>query len=150
LSEIKHITSVRIRSLKFNYSPKEYNFGIINKLGEFNIISSIISKRIEIETQFLSSLEIKEEHKELTRRLGKKGISVYNNTPFIKGVNNSREEIEKISNHLRECGIEFNVIYINRSRDKKRTNNTSQFFRYFFICEKIRKWKRNSKIFFKN
>ena len=113
ISNFEHVFSVRVRSLKLNYSPEEYSFTLINRLGEFNIISAVTPTRLEIETQFLHPLEAKEEHKELVRRLGKKGISVYNNTPIIKNVNNRGEEMEKISKHLRYCGMEFNEVYIN-------------------------------------
>jgi len=144
LSEIEHISSIRIRSLKFNYSPEEFGFVIINKLGEFNKLSLVNPKRIEIETQFLHSSEAKEEHKELVRSFGKKGITVYNNTPLLNGINDDKKEFEKIANHLRDAGIEFNVAYleeislnnfINVASHLRRHGSGREIPRYFLRTE---------------
>ncbi|MFW6311126.1 MAG: radical SAM protein [Nanoarchaeota archaeon] len=113
LSELENISSIRIRSLKFNYAPEEYGYMVINKLAEYNKVSLFYPKRIEIETQFLHSSEAKKEHKELVRRLNNQGITVYNNTPILKEINDDLKEIEKIANHIRNCGIEFNLMYLN-------------------------------------
>ncbi|MFT4297674.1 MAG: radical SAM protein [Candidatus Woesearchaeota archaeon] len=151
LSNIEHVFSLRVRSLKFNYSLEDYSFVIINKLGEFNVISSIVPKRVEIETSFLHSSEAKEEHKELTRRLNAKGITVYNNTPIIKDVNNDKNEFEKIANHLRNSGIEFNVAYVNgilsrksndadnRTTSSKNSEDSITLYNFLDIASNLRK-----------
>jgi L-lysine 2,3-aminomutase len=113
LEEANHITAFRIRSLKFNYQPNTFNRTIINKLASFSNKSTVNSKRIEIETQFLHSSEIQEEHGKIAAAFRKKGITVYNNTPLLPFINDSKEEIMNLAYKLRKNGIEFHHLYIS-------------------------------------
>jgi len=112
LHNINHVNAIRLRSLSFNYEPEVYTRAIINKLEGFNKLTITNPKRIEIETYFLHADEIKEIHGELTDLLIRKGITVYNNTPLLTFINDTPEEILKISYKCRESGLEFHHLYL--------------------------------------
>ncbi|MFO7890205.1 MAG: radical SAM protein [bacterium] len=112
LIQIPHITTVRLRSHRFNYKPELFTHSLINQLGRLNHLSIANPKRLEIETQFLHSSEITSKHKEIAGNLRNKGITVYNNTPLLPFINDSGDELSKISYQLREAGIEFHHLYI--------------------------------------
>ncbi|OQX23938.1 MAG: hypothetical protein BWK80_23410 [Desulfobacteraceae bacterium IS3] len=111
LRKIPHITAVRLRSLKFNYEPEIFTHSVIDKLGSLNKLTTVNPLRLEIETQFLHSDEFRLSHKNLTHALNNKGITVYNNTPLLSGVNYSPEEIVGIAYQCRQIGIEFHHLY---------------------------------------
>jgi len=112
LREIPHITAVRLRSLKFNYEPEIFTDFVIEQLGSLNKLTRVNPLRLEIETQFLHSDEFRLSHKNLTTALNNKGITVYNNTPLLSGVNDSPEEIVRIAYRCRQSGIEFHHLYV--------------------------------------
>jgi len=112
LQEIHHVTAVRLRSLKFNYAPEAYTKGVIDRLGNLNGLRVVNPLRLEIETQFLHSSEIKPVHAALTRALNNRGITVYNNTPLLGVVNDTSDEIHRIANTCRNAGLEFHHIYL--------------------------------------
>jgi len=112
LNKIPHISTVRLRSHRFNYKPHLFTHSLINQLGRLNHLSIANPKRLEIETQFLHSCEITPQHKEIAGNLRNKGITVYNNTPLLPFINDCGDEITKISFMLREAGIEFHHLYI--------------------------------------
>lgn len=112
LDVVPHVNAIRLRSLKFNYSPKMFSRSLINKLGNYNRLTIVNPKRIEIETQFLHSDEIKPEHGIITAKLKSRGITVYNNTPLLPFLNDTKEEILNITYKCRENGIEFHHFYI--------------------------------------
>lgn len=112
LHNINHVRAIRLRSLKFNYSPELYSPLVIKRLAAFNNLSIINPKRLEIETQFLHSSEFHPEHKGIINSLRLKGITVYNNTPLLSFINDSGPEIQKIAYLCRAYGIEFHHLYI--------------------------------------
>jgi len=112
LQEIHHVTAVRLRSLKFNYAPEAYTKGVIDRLGNLNGLRVVNPLRLEIETQFLHSSEIKPAHAALTRALNNRGITVYNNTPLLGMVNDTADEIHRIAHTCRNAGLEFHHIYL--------------------------------------
>jgi len=68
--------------------------------------------KLEIETQFLHSEEFQPSHALLAAALRNKGITVYNNTQLLSGINDFSEEISRIAFRCRENGIEFHHVYI--------------------------------------
>jgi L-lysine 2,3-aminomutase len=112
LREIHHVNAVRLRSLKFNYQPEIYTKGVIDKLGNLNRLTIVNPLRLEIETQFLHSDEIKPEHKSLTRQLNNKGVTVYTNTPLLGDINDTADEIHRLAFACREIGLEFHHVYV--------------------------------------
>ncbi len=112
LSEFPHVNAVRLRSLRFNYSPEKYTHAVIEKLGSLNKLTIVNPLKLEIETQFLHSDEFQPGHALLATALRNKGITVYNNTPLLSGINDIPEEISRIAFRCRESGIEFHHVYI--------------------------------------
>ena len=112
LQGIHHVNAVRLRSLKFNYAPERYTDAVIDKLGNLNRLTVVNPLRLEVETQFLHSSEIKPAHANLTYLLHNKGITVYNNTPLLSDINDTPDEINKIAYKCREVGIEFHHLYV--------------------------------------
>ncbi|MFC1556034.1 radical SAM protein [candidate division KSB1 bacterium] len=113
LRSIKHINSIRLRSLKFNYEPELYTYPVVSKLSSLNKLSIVDPQRLEIETQFLHGSEFKPEHKKLAKLLRSKGITVYNNTPLLTYINDSPESLHAIAYKCREMDIEFHHCYIS-------------------------------------
>ena len=112
VKQISHVSAIRVRSFKLNYSPEIYTEAVIKKLGRFNRLELVDAKRLEIETQFLHFSEFKLTHFQLLKRLRRHGLTVYNNTPLLRYINDQEEEILQISFHCREMGIEYNHIYV--------------------------------------
>jgi L-lysine 2,3-aminomutase len=112
LREIHHVNAVRLRSLKFNHDPAVYNRAVIDRLGELNRLAVVNPLRLEIETQFLHSSEIKPIHADLTKALRNKGITVYNNTPLLANINDNAEEIHSLAYNCRQIGLEFHHLYV--------------------------------------
>jgi lysine 2,3-aminomutase len=111
LREIPHVNAVRLRSVKFNYHPEIYTRGVVERLGNLNHLTVSDPLRLEIETQFLHTSEIRPEHAPLLKALRNCGITVYNNTPLLQGINDSEEAMHGLASALREIGMEFHHIY---------------------------------------
>ncbi len=112
LKDIPHVNAVRLRSLKFNYEPDLYTPAMIDKLGDMNKVTIVNPLRLEIETQFLVADEFKQEHSRLVRLLNNRGITVYNNTPLLGGINDTPAAVCGISYGCRKAGIEFHHLYV--------------------------------------
>jgi L-lysine 2,3-aminomutase len=112
LRQIHHVNAVRLRSLKFNYEPAVYTRAVIDRLGELNRLTVVNPLRLEIETQFLHSSEIKQIHADLTKALHNKGITVYTNTPLLANINDNAEEIHRLAYSCRKIGLEFHHLYV--------------------------------------
>jgi L-lysine 2,3-aminomutase len=112
LEGVHHVTAYRLRSLKFNYAPQSYSRTVINRLANLNQLLIVNPKRLEIETQFLHSSEITQDHGSLANLLRRKGITVYTNTPILPFINDSEEEVAEIAYRCRENGIEFHHLYL--------------------------------------
>lgn len=112
LKRLSHVNSVRLRSVRLNHTPELFTWSVIDRLGDLNDLSIASPQRLEIETQFLDVGEIRPEHGVLIRDLSNRGITVYNNTPLLTGVNDSPEAIHALANGLREIGAEFHHLYV--------------------------------------
>ena len=112
LEEIPHVNAVRLRSLKFNYEPQSYTPVVIDKLASLNKLTMVNPLRLEIETQFLVADEFQPAHTRLARLLNNKGITVYNNTPLLGGINDTPDAIHDLAYGCRKAGIEFHHLYV--------------------------------------
>jgi lysine 2,3-aminomutase len=112
MEEIPHVNAVRLRSLKFNYEPESYAPVVIDKLASLNKLTMVNPLRLEIETQFIVADEFQPAHTRLTRLLNNKGITVYNNTPLMGGLNDTPEAIHRLAYGCRRAGIEFHHLYV--------------------------------------
>ncbi|MBD3374814.1 radical SAM protein [candidate division KSB1 bacterium] len=112
LADIDHITAIRCKSYRFNYSPGIYTQTVINELARLNHINMVNPKRLEIETQFLHASEFTSLHKNLAAQLRRKGITVYNNTPLLAFINDTAKDVLELAWQCRLCGIEFHHLYL--------------------------------------
>ena len=124
LQDIHHVNAVRLRSLMFNYAPEKYTGAVIDKLGELNKLTVVNPLRLEVETEFLHSSEIKPAHVDLFNALHRRGITVYANTPLLGGINDVPDEINRIAYKTREIGIEFHHVYVAGHALQKDWNGT--------------------------
>ncbi len=111
LAAIAHVNAVRLRSLMFNHSPEQFTRAVIDRLAAMNRLSIVGPLRLEIETRFYHAGEIISAHHQVVRDLNNRGITVYNNTPLIAGVNDNAEAIQALSFRLRQAGVEFHHLY---------------------------------------
>jgi len=122
LRGIHHVNAVRLKSLKFNYAPEKYTPAAIDKLANLNKLSIANPLRLEIETEFLHPGEFRPEHAGLASALRNKGITVYNNTPLLGGINDTADIIHQLAYRCRENGIEFHHLYVAGLPLQKRWN----------------------------
>ncbi len=112
LAAVSHVNAVRLRSLVFNHSPERFTRGTIDCLAGMNRLSIVGPLRLEIETRFYLAGEITVQHDRLVRDLNNRGITVYNNTALIAGINDNADAIQTLSFRLRQAGIEFHHLYV--------------------------------------
>ena len=112
LRKMPHVNAVRLRSLKFNYAPESYTAAVIDKLAGLNHLTMVNPLRLEIETQFLTAEEFQPEHTRLVRLLNNQGITVYNNTPLLGGINDTPDAVNRLAYGCRSAGIEFHHLYV--------------------------------------
>jgi lysine 2,3-aminomutase len=112
LAAVPHINSVRLRSLMFNHSPERFTRVAIDRLASLNKLSIVGPLRVEIETRFYRADEITDEHARLVRKFNNRGITIYNNTPLITGLNDNADHIQALAFRLRKIGIEFHHLYV--------------------------------------
>lgn len=112
LAAIPHVNSIRLRSLMFNSSPEQFTRILIDRLAAMNKLSIVGPQRLEIETRFYTADEVTDEHARLVRKLRNRGITIYNNTPLIAGLNDNSDHIQALAFILRKVGIEFHHLYV--------------------------------------
>jgi L-lysine 2,3-aminomutase len=112
LAAVPHITAVRLRSWNFNYEPQSFSDAVIKRITSLNKLDPAAPTRLEIETRFLHSSELKPEHEKLVKALKQRGVTVYNNTPLLAFINDSEEEMMNLTSRLRRIGIELTNLYV--------------------------------------
>jgi len=109
---ISHVNAIRLRSRLFNTAPERYTPGVLDHLGGLNRLDVADPKRLEIETLFLHSSQVRDAHRDLARELIARGVTVYANSLLLTGVNDSPDEMNALAYRLRESGIEFHHLYV--------------------------------------
>jgi len=109
---IERMTCFRLRSLDFNYAPERFSITTIRRLAERVRLSPVRPRRLEIETQFLHASELRPVHRKLVRKLSQRGLTVYNSTPLLSGINDTEEAMLALSHAIRETGMEFHHCYV--------------------------------------
>ena len=112
LRKIPHVNAVRLCHIEHRYTFSVYTPEALSRLGRLNRLTVVNPRKIEIETRFLTAHDVKPEHGELTGILNTMGIAVYNNTPILKGINDSPKSIQQLAFALRKSGIEFHHLYV--------------------------------------
>ncbi|MFN2197723.1 MAG: 4Fe-4S cluster-binding domain-containing protein [Anaerolineales bacterium] len=133
IKEIPHVNAVRLRSLKFNYEPESYSPVVIDRLAGLNKLTMVHPLRLEIETQFIVAEEFRQAHTRLTRLLNNSGITVYNNTPLLGGLNDTPDAIHRLAYGCRKAGIEFHHLYVAGLPIQDRWNTKNQVALYDII-----------------
>jgi lysine 2,3-aminomutase len=111
LAAVPHVTALRLRSWDFNYEPQTFSDAVIKRIASLNRLDAAAPTRLEIETRFLHSSELKPAHEKLVKALKQRGVTVYNNTPLLAFINDSETEIYSLTSQLRRIGIEFTNLY---------------------------------------
>lgn len=112
LEEIPHVNAVRLQSGLLKTDPEAFTSVVVDRLGRMNRLSIVSPQRLEIETRFISASEFKPVHFDVICRLNNRGITVYNNTPLLGGINDTPEDIRELSWNSRNTGIEFHHLYV--------------------------------------
>ncbi len=112
LRDIKHVNAIRLRSFCFNTRPEAFSPAVLHRLEELNKLSIVNPQRLEIESWFLHSSEMRDAHRHVADELRKKGISVYVNTPLLTDINDSSQEIHDLAYAVREYGLEYHHLYL--------------------------------------
>ncbi len=107
-----NLHSIRLRTLKLNYTPSALTRAAVSRLVPLNRLHPVSPLRLELETQFIHSSEFRPEHAQIVGQLRRHGITVYNNTPLLGEINDNGEEMMRISSSCRDMGIEFNSVYV--------------------------------------
>ena len=124
IDDIPQVNAIRLRSPWFNSKPEKYTPAVIHRLTELNKLSIVNPKRLEIETWFVHSGELRQEHEALAARLRNKGITVYVNTPLLSGLNDSSREIHELAYTVRSYGLEFHHLYLAGLPIQKQWNDS--------------------------
>jgi lysine 2,3-aminomutase len=112
LAAVPHVTALRLRSVSFNYETHAFSEAVIKRITSLNKLDPAAPTRLEIETRFLHWSELKPEHEKCAKALKQRGVTVYNNTPLLAFINDSEEEMLKLTSHLRRIGIEMTHLYV--------------------------------------
>ncbi len=112
ISRIPHVNALRICSMTLAADPLAFTRSRVNFLGEVNSLSVVAPLRLEIETWFMLASDLTPDHAGITRRLNRKGITVYANVPLLGGVNDNDTRIHDLAYALRSAGIECHHLYV--------------------------------------
>lgn len=112
LRKIHHVNGIRLRNSTFTCEPQRFTEVVIQQLADMNRLTIDTPQRIELETGFLLPDEFSDEHGRITRLVNNVGITVYNNTPLLGGINDTPEIIQEIAYNCRRAGIEFHHLYV--------------------------------------
>jgi len=101
LSQIEHIDFMRIGTKMLAFNPTVFlNEELLEGLERINKI-----KKIKIMAHFNHPNEITDLTREVVNKLKSIGLNIYNQTPIIKGVNDSSETIAKLLQELNKLNI---------------------------------------------
>jgi KamA family protein len=112
LVAVPSVLAIRLRSLKLNYAPQAFSRAAVTSLASRNRLTVVRPTRIEIETSFLHSSQLRPEQQAVVRELQARGVSVYNNTPLLSYVNDNEDEMLRIAHGCRDLGVEFCNVYV--------------------------------------
>lgn len=98
---VEHINFIRIGTKMLAFNPQMFlNEQLLNELEKLNKI-----KKIKIMNDFNHANEITEETKKSIFVLKNIGLMLYNQTPIIRGVNDTSESLRQLLLSLNEVGI---------------------------------------------
>jgi L-lysine 2,3-aminomutase len=130
LAAVPQITAIRIRSQLALATPERVPERALEVLTSRNRLGVVDPLRVELELNAVHPSELNRNHGELADRLRKRGVTAYNTTLMLAGVNCSPTAVRGISSSCRRYGIEFHHLVVagdpaqrawNRDRPVKRS-----------------------------
>jgi lysine 2,3-aminomutase len=115
LMEVEHVQSLRLATRSIAYYPYMFlaeDGKLLNYFKRKNLELQERGKRIEVATHFIHPDEISPQSLMIISELVKAGITVYVQTPFLKGCNDKGPELIRLFSLLRGAGAELHYIYI--------------------------------------
>ncbi|MDA3832494.1 MAG: radical SAM protein [Spirochaetales bacterium] len=115
LMEIDHVQTLRLATRSVAYYPDLFlqdERKYLKFLKQKNLELQQCGKRMEIATHFIHPDEVSPESLEIITEMVNSGITVYVQTPFLKGCNDQGPELQKLFCLLRGAGAEMHYIYI--------------------------------------
>ncbi|MDZ7581959.1 MAG: radical SAM protein [Deltaproteobacteria bacterium] len=115
LMSIPQVQTLRLASRAVAYYPHLFLGHSAELLNYLKIKSGQLQekgKRMEVATHFIHPDEISPDSLEIVTELTKSGISVYVQTPFLKGCNDQGPELARLFSLLRGAGAELHYIFI--------------------------------------
>lgn len=112
LAPVHHVTAVRLRSQHFRTRPRAYAEAVGKRLALLNRLRVANPLRLEVETVFLHSSELRNLHGRAARLLRRRGVTVYANIPLLTHVNDSGVEMLTLTSALRRLGIEVHHLLL--------------------------------------
>lgn len=96
LAEIEHLQFIRVGSKMLAFNPYIFlNTDLVERLSAVNM-----RKKLKIMAHFNHPNEITDITKEAVKKILKSGIMIYNQTPIVRGINDSAEAITKLIESL--------------------------------------------------
>lgn len=109
LRKIDHIHPIRIGTRSIMYDPGRISTSFVEMLLKYHNLKK--GKPIEISPQFNHPDELTEENIKACKKLIDNGITVYNQSVLLKGVNDDVETLSKLFIKLRSIGVEIHYLY---------------------------------------
>jgi hypothetical protein len=112
LAAVPQIAALRVRSRVALAVPERLSGRALEVLTSRNQLGSVNPLRVELELNALHPGELNRNHGELADRLRKRGVTVYNSTLLLAGINRSPAAVRGISSACRRHGIEFHHLVV--------------------------------------
>ncbi len=109
LRKINHIKPIRIGTRSIMYDPERISNSFVKMISKYHNYKN--EKPIEISPQFNHPDELTKESIQACRRLIDNGITLYNQSVLLKGVNDNVEILGSLFRRLRENGVEIHYLY---------------------------------------
>ncbi|MFZ7111626.1 MAG: radical SAM protein [Desulfatiglandales bacterium] len=114
LMAVPHIQNLRLATRSISYYPQLFyaDGGFwLNYVKQKGLELRQKGKYMEVATHFIHPDEVSPESLEIISTLKKNGISVYIQTPFLRGCNDKGPELVRLFNILRGAGAEIHYIF---------------------------------------
>jgi L-lysine 2,3-aminomutase len=112
VSALPRITAVRVRSRAATTAPEKLSHRSLEALISRNRLGAVAPLRLELELGIVHHGELTSHHRRLADRLREHGVTVYNTSVLLSGINVSPREVRAISSTCREHGIEVHHLVV--------------------------------------
>jgi L-lysine 2,3-aminomutase len=112
IAALPQITAVRVRSRAATLAPEGLSRRSLEALISRNRPGAVAPLRLELELGVVHHGELSSHHGRLADRLREHGVTVYNSSVLLSGVNLSAREVRAISSACREYGIQVHHLVV--------------------------------------